>query len=36
MEYKKKFLEKMKNILLYLVEFLANKSLILKKYLKNC
>lgn len=35
-EYRKYFLEKIVNILPYLVEFLENRSIIPNKYFKNC
>lgn len=35
-EYRKYFLEKIVNILPYLVEFLEDRSIILNKYFKNC
>lgn len=34
-EYKKNLLNKMKNLLFYLIEFSENKFIILKKYLKD-
>lgn len=35
-EYKEIFLDKIKKLLLYLVEFFKDKSIILKKYPKDC
>lgn len=35
LEYREKFLREIENILLYLIEFLADRFIILKKYSKN-